>query len=90
MDDSPQSPARRLDRVLLEIVQLTRGQLPPGSLSVAGRRENVDRAATLMMELYGDDALERALQIEKRSVQPFFARSVRLRVEELSSQATDP
>jgi hypothetical protein len=90
MGDSSQSPSVRLDRVLFEIVQLTQGRLPPGSLSVAARRANIDRAATLLIELYGDEALERARQIETKSVQPAFARSVRLRVEELRSKANDP
>jgi hypothetical protein len=85
MAEFSRSSAKRLERALSDIAQLTQGRLPAGSLSIAGRQENVDRAATLMMELYGDRALDQALRIEQGSVQPAFARAVRERIEALSS-----
>lgn len=79
------SAAERLQRTLVEIAQIAGAGSESDAPSLVLRRANIERAASLMIELYGKDARERALLLELRAPDPSFARSVRRRIEELSN-----
>jgi len=78
------APEQRLNRTLAEIAQLIASGMAVESDSLDVWRKQVNRAAALMIELYGDGALPRAQLLESRADDPSFARSVRRRIEQLS------
>jgi hypothetical protein len=78
------SPNERLRRTLYEISQVMAVGGPSDPDSLASRRADIERTATLMIELYGEGALERARLLEERPEARSFARSVRRRIEQLA------
>jgi hypothetical protein len=80
------SPNERLRRTLHEISQVMAVGGPSDPDSLASRRADIDRTATLMIELYGESALDRARLLEERPEARSFARSVRRRIERLVAE----
>jgi hypothetical protein len=80
------SPDARLRRTLHEISQVMAGGGSADPDSLASRRADIDRTATLMIELYGEGALDRARLLEERPEARSFARSVCRRIEQLVAE----
>lgn len=75
----------RLNSIL---AMISERDTPPneGMHDLADRRRDIEKAAQLLIEYYGDAALERARSLEMRSEVSLFARSVREAVEAMSHE----
>jgi|EndMetStandDraft_8_1072994.scaffolds.fasta_scaffold61709_4 hypothetical protein len=76
MDHSDDQVPSRLNAMLARIATLPLKQ-EDGHLDLARRRSDIAKAVELLVELYGEQAMDRATLLERQSVVSGFARSVR-------------
>lgn len=81
--DNNSARSSRLDVLLAEIAKLTDQEKSNGVLSLTQRHQDIKRAARILVEIYGDGAIERARLMEDKQEMAGFARAVRREVETL-------
>lgn len=89
MDHGDDHVPARLNAMLARIAMHSSPKQEDTHLDLTRRRSEIAKAVELLMELYGEQALERATLLEKRSAVSGFARSVREAVEARVASATD-
>jgi hypothetical protein len=77
MDHSDDHLPARLKTMLARIAMHSSPNGEDAHLDLARRRSEIAKAVELLVELYGEQALDRATLLEKRSAVSGFARSVR-------------
>ena len=81
--DNNSARSSRLDVLLAEIAKLADQEKSDGVLSLTQRHQDIKRAARILVEIYGDGAIERARLMEAKQEMAGFARAVRREVETL-------
>ena len=76
MDQSDDQVPDRVNAMLARIAMHSFEQ-KDAHLDLARRRSDIAKAVDLLVELYGEQAMDRAMLLEKRSAVSGFARSVR-------------
>ena len=65
--------ARRLDAMLAAIIERSQALPPADAASLVERRQDIARAAELLIRSYGPEALNHARELENRLKSPFAA-----------------